>query len=462
MVEKIGSPFLVLILGFSGLVCFGASRTQTQPPQEESQLEEGIKQLANGNFTEALTAFSRFKQNAPQDARPYFYSGLALTDAGRLTAAALELSEAVRLDPQRPDYLIFQANIFARLKQKTHANDVLTSFQSADAERFEASWLQMLAEVYYRLERFDDALRMLNLLEKRNPDDPRLDLNRGQVYAVQNQLDKAQESFRKSIAKHPDNALTHFELGKLLYQSNDLTAAKKSLLEAVRLEKNNPQYLQKLGAVCLALQEVDEAIPHLERAAALDPDSPQINYSLGQAWHRKGERQKAAEYIRKFQELKRREEQTGEIERTLAHGERMMDEGNPAEAAASFEQVVKLDSTNWTAHAYLAEMFIESGDWRKAWPHLAKMEELDAESVVGNYLMARQWYLRKDFNHARAYAEKVRQSRPAHAELRNLLGRIYLGLSEPEKARHEFEEAVRLAPERADYRENLQKLNLSK
>src|SRR5215510_8366900 len=462
MIGKILSPCLLLILGFSGLVCFGAPRTQVQRPQGESQLEEGMKHLANGHLTEALAAFSRFKQIVPQDARPYFYSGVALTDAGRLTAAALELSEAVRLDPQRLDYLIFQANIFARLKQKTQANDVLASFQSADAERLEASWLQLLAEVYYRLERFDDAQRMLNLLEKRNPDDPRLYLNRGQVYAVQNQLDKAQESFRKSIAKHPDNALTHFELGKLLYQSNDLAAAKKSLLEAVRLEKNNPQYLQKLGAVCLSLQEVDEAMPHHERAAELDPDSPQINYSLGQAWHRKGERQKAAEYIRKFQELKRRDEQIEEIERTLARGERMLDEGNDAEARAAFEQVVHADPNNWTAHGYLAEMFLGDADWRKAWPHLAKMEEVDAESVVGNYLMARHWYLRKEFERARGYAERVKQSRPAHAELRNLLGQIYLGLGQPEKAGHEFEEAVRLAPERADFRENLQKLKLAK
>src|SRR5262245_12582857 len=113
MLEKIGSRCLVLILGLSGIVCFGASRTQTPPPQGESQLQEGIMHLANRHLTEALAAFSRFKQIAPQDARPYFYSGVALTEASRLTAAALELSEAVRLGPQRLDYLIFQANIFA-------------------------------------------------------------------------------------------------------------------------------------------------------------------------------------------------------------------------------------------------------------------------------------------------------------------------------------------------------------
>ncbi len=450
---------LILLSLIAGVFVCVAQSQLTAQTQQGHQLDEGVKLLSQGRFNEAIAVFNRFKQANPQDARAYFYSGMALTEAGRLTAAALELGEAVRLDPQRPEYLIFQASVFARLKQRAYAEDALAIFQKQGAsEKLGAVWLWLMVDAYYRVERFDDALRALDLMEKRNPDDPRLDLNRGQVYAIQSRFDPALESLRKSIAKHPGNALAHFELGKLLYQSNDLPAAKKALLEAVRLEKKNPQYLQKLGAVCLALREVDEAIARLERAAALDPNSSQINYSLGQAYGRKGEREKAAEFINRFRELKQREEQAEELDRVLARGERMLDERNDAEARAAFEQVVQADPNNWTAHGYLAEMFLGAADWRKAWPHLAKMEELDAESVVGNYLMARYWHLRQEFEKARGYAEKVKQSRPAHAELRNLLGKIHLGLGERERAIREFEEAVRLAPERADFRENLQKL----
>jgi tetratricopeptide (TPR) repeat protein len=452
---------LILLSLIAGhFICFPQSNPKAQAP---SLLEEGVKLLSQGRFNEAITVFNRFKQANPQDARAYFYCGLALTESARLSAAALELGEAVRLDPRHPEYLILQASVYARLKQKSQVDDTLAIFQKvATAELLDASWLWLLIDTYYRMEQLDDALRTLEQMEKRFPNDPRLELNQGQVYVIQNKSDLALESFRKSIAKHPDNALAHFELGKLLYQSNEMSAAKKALLEAVRLETKNPQYLQKLGAVCLSLKEVDEAITYLENARALDPNSVEINYSLAQAWQRKADRQKAAEYLRKFQELKQRAEQAGEIERILARGERMLDEGNPKEAAAAFEQVVQLDANNWTAHAYMAEMFLEERDWQKAWPHLAKMEELDAESVVGNYLMARHWYLRKEFDRARNYAEKVKQSRPAHAELRNLLGKIYLGLSQPDKARHEFAEAVRLAPERPDFRENLQKLKDTK
>ena len=439
------------------------ARAQSAQSQPDEDLDKGRKLLAEGRFIEALTVFNRYKQAYPADARAYFHAGMSLAEAGRLTAAALELGEAVRLDPQRPEYLVLQANVFARLKQKRYVDDTLAIFQQAGAvERLDATWLWLLVDAYYRVERFDDTLRALDVMGTRFPDDPRLDLNRGQVYALQGQFDLALKSLRKSVAKYPDNPLAHYELGKLLYRRGDLPASKKVLLEAVRLEKNNAEYLRQLGTVLLALNEVDEATVHFQQAAALDPQDPQIYLSLGQAYQRKGEREKALEFRKKYQEMsvakKQKETQVDEVDRWLALGERLQDEGKDAEARAAFEQVVQADPNNWTAHGYLAEMFLGAEDWRKAWPHLAKMEELDAESVVGNYLMARYWHLRQEFEKARGFAEKVKQSRPAHAELRNLLGKIYLGLGEREPAIREFEEAVRLAPERADFRDNLQKL----
>jgi tetratricopeptide (TPR) repeat protein len=443
------------------------AQAQSAQSQPDEDLDKGRKLLAEGRFIEALTVFNRYKQAYPADARAYFHAGMSLAESGRLTAAALELGEAVRLDPRHREYLILQASVFARLKQKSHADDALASFQKAGAtEGLDASWLWLLVDTYYRVERFDDTLRALDVMGTRFPDDTRLDLNRGQVYALQGQFDLALKSLRKSVAKYPDNPLAHYELGKLLYRRGDLPASKKALVEAVRLEKNNAEYRSKLGTVLLALNEVDEAMVHFQQAAALDPQDPQIYLSLGQAYQRKGEREKALELRKKYQEMsvakKQKETQVDEVDRWLALGERLQDEGKDAEARAAFEQVVQADPNNWTAHGYLAEMFLADADWRSAWPHLAKMEALDAESVVGNYLMARHWYLRKEFEQARGYAERVKQWRPAHAELRNLLGQIYLGLGQPEKAGREFDEAVRLAPERADFRENLQKLKLAK
>jgi tetratricopeptide (TPR) repeat protein len=69
--------------------------------------------------------------------------------------------------------------------------------------------------------------------------------------------------------------------------------------------------------------------------------------------------------------------------------------------------------------------------------------------------MAKHWYERKEYDKARAYAEKVKSFRPSHAELRSLLGHIYLRLDQQEKALREYEAAVLLAPDRSDFREDL-------
>ena len=86
------------------------------------------------------------------------------------------------------------------------------------------------------------------------------------------------------------------------------------------------------------------------------------------------------------------------------------------------------------------------------------MEKVDPDSVVGAYLMARYWHQQQRFDQARAYAEKVRLSARPRGTSQSL-GNIYLRLNQTEKARAEFEAAVKLAPERADFREDLRKID---
>ena len=107
----------------------------------------------------------------PQRCSPLlFMPGMALTESGRLTSAALELTEAVLLDPQHPEYRNLQANVFARLKQRPHVDEALEPLQTAGAtEKLDASWLWLLVDSYYRVERFDDTLKTLDLMAEEIP-----------------------------------------------------------------------------------------------------------------------------------------------------------------------------------------------------------------------------------------------------------------------------------------------------
>lgn len=455
------STFLLL----SSLVCsLAALGAESHSRGIEEELAKGDRFLTQGRFAEAVNVFTRLKQSHLKDARPYFYLGMALSQMGRVTAAASELNEAVRLDPTKPEYRLFQSDVLTRLGHKTLALGAIAIFKGNQAaNRLTTAWLWLLSDVYYRLEQNDDALRILEILSKRNPDDPRNDLNRGQVYVFKGNQDLARRFFEKSIERNPsNNAQAYFELGKILHQKDEMALAKNALLQAVKQEGKSAEYLEKLAVVCLARNEVDEAIEYLRRAEAAGPKLPEIYYNLGRAYQKKGDRTKAEDYLKKFAEAtstqrnkKNRSRESGNL---ISLGEKQMDQGDKAQARAAFEQALQVDPENWDAHGFLAEMLLESGDLELAKPHLLKMQELDADSVVGNFLMATYWYRCKDLEKALHYADRAKSSQPDNSELRNLLGNIYSGIGREKDALHEYEAAVRLSPDRSDYRQNLEVL----
>jgi len=460
--RKLALLSLAWMMG-TGSAFFYSAPCQAVLAASEDRLEEGFRHLSQGRLEEALHAFTDFKQTAPQDFRPYFYSGIALTELGRLSAAASEILEAVRLAPDRAECRVFQANVLQKLKQREEAVRALEFFdEGARPEQLDTAWLRLLADVYFKLEKIDQTLRALDLLAQRDPRDARVDLDRGLVYVVVGKPNVALDHFKKSISKSKENPLAYFELGKILYQRNELDAAKQALSEAVRLREDHPEYLYKLGMVCLARGEVEEALGYLKQAEPAAGAFPEIYFALGRAYQRKGNQSTGNKYRRKFEEAmaaeRKEKERMSLANRLLSRGETQLDRGNTAEARSLFEQAIQADPNRWEPHGYLAEMFLASGDLKLAYPHLVKMEEIDPDSAVGNFLAATYWYRLKDFGRARDYAEKVKRSRPGNSEVRGLLGKVYLELGQKEKALREFEAAARLAPDRAEFREQLERL----
>ncbi len=97
------SAFAVALWLFAFVVNLPAAG-QSSAPSPEGQLAEGIKLLSAGNLPEAVKTLNAAKQSAPQDARPYFYCGMAVAQAGKMRDAAAELAEAVHLAPDRADF----------------------------------------------------------------------------------------------------------------------------------------------------------------------------------------------------------------------------------------------------------------------------------------------------------------------------------------------------------------------
>jgi tetratricopeptide (TPR) repeat protein len=450
---------IFFVCSFGAPSAFGAGQSGTD--RLEARLAEGIRLLGEGRLLESVDVLNSAKQSAPQDARPYFYCGMALAQAGRMRDAASELGEAVHLAPEQLDYRVFQTHVLEQLKQTAAAQEAVAAFQNEQTlGRLDTAWLRLLADVYYRLQMTDQALRILDLWAKRDPADARIDLYRGQVYVVKSQPDMALSSFRRSLEKSTENPQAYFELGAILYERNQLPQAKDALLNAVREDANNSEFRTKLASIYLAMGNADAAIETLKPIEAPGVSlPPTYYYTLARAYRSKGDAARSSAYMESFEQAtaveRDHEARKLEAERPIAQAQRELEHGNPKAARVLFEKALQADANQWEPHAYLAEMDLDAGDMAGAYPHLQKLEEIDPDSATGNFLMARYWFQRLNYDRARLYAEKVKLSRPANSEVRALLGGIYAELGDKEKARQEYQEAVRLAPDRADLRQRL-------
>ena len=455
------------LLAFGIALCLCASVVnlhagQASPPVE-AQLAEGIKLLSAGSLAEAIKALNAAKQSAPQDARPYFYCGMALAQAGQMRDAAAEIAEAVHLAPDQLDYRVFQAHVFQQLVQTAAAENTLAVFKSDKAlHQLDPAWLRLLGDVYYRLGKTDETLRVLDRWAEVAPNDAQIDLDRGQVYVMKGEPERAVKFFETSLHESSQNPQAYFELGKIYYRRHEFPAAKEALLNAVREDATNPEYVSKLASVCLAMGDPESAIEELKKVESAGSSFPAIYYDLSRAYRSKGDSIRSAAYARKFDEVTSAERaRTARREaagRPLGQAERLLEQGHPAEARALFQKSLEVDPGLWEPNAYLAEMDLDSGNLEDAYSHLRRLQDIDPESAIGNFLMARYWFKQKKYEAARIYAEKVKLIRPDNSELRSLLGNIYLELGQKEKAREEFETAVRLAPDRADFRAQLEKV----
>lgn len=429
----------------------------------EGPLADGVGLISEGQFSEAVKALNRAKQQAPQDARPYFYCGMALTQAGQLEDAAAELVEAVHLAPDKLEYRVFEAHVLEQLVQFNAAEHALAVFQDlARVRQLPPSWLRLLADVYYRMGKTDDALRVLDLWAQNAPHNADIDLYRGQAYVIKSQPDVALKFFRTSLSESDQNPQAYFEVGKILYQRSDFAAAREALEKAVQQDGENPEYRSKLASSYLALGDPDAAIACLSKVESFGDRFSAIYYDLGRAYRAKGDAARGAEYMKRFQQITAAEreklEQRTAVDRPIGQAERQLDQGHTEAARALFEKALQMDPNRWEPNAYLAEMDLNSGDDKGAYPLLQKLEQINPESPIGNFLIARYWFHQQDYTLARVYAEKVRTSRPDNSALRAMLGDIYMQLGEKQKATEEYEETLRLAPDRQDVRERLAKL----
>src|ERR1051326_967090 len=182
--------------------------------------------------------------------------------------------------------------------------------RSVDLSASHSETFRYLAEIYRVRGMPDKALGHYQSLLQREPNDVEALFQAGYLSFELNQLDQAENYFRKLIAVDPKHAGGAANLAALQARYNEKHVGLNektpgvTLREVVQANPNSVEAHVNLGAQLITEGVYPEALTILERAATLRPNSAAIQYDLGLAQLKNNKYEDAVNANKKALELK--------------------------------------------------------------------------------------------------------------------------------------------------------------
>ncbi|WP_034383354.1 tetratricopeptide repeat protein [Deinococcus sp. YIM 77859] len=352
---------------------------------------------------------------APPAARPtppaanYVVLGNYYYTQGQFDLAYVAFRAAAEMEPRNADALLGLGRSQMRLRLYAPAIETLRRLVTQDPGN--VSGYIALSQAYQQqfmgasdrsavTGNLAEALRVLDAAERTVQDqagpEQRVNLSkvwneRGYVYKLQGDLNRALDAFRQASALNPDNAVILSNLGEMHYATGNLVAALDSLQKAVIADPRDP-YSRAYYAKLLALSgNTTAAKPEAAQAARLAPTNA---YAVGQYG--------VVSYLSK----------------------------DPATARVQLAQAVKLDPLRYPEfYYYLGRLDLDAGDLKAA------RENLTRAAALGSTIPEYAYYLGLSYERgagviapdrikARENYERALKLNPNYALAREALNRV--------------------------------------
>ncbi|MCH7813155.1 MAG: tetratricopeptide repeat protein [Planctomycetes bacterium] len=271
------------------------------------------------------------------------------------------------------------------------------------------------------------------------------------------QLEAAESQAQSAIQMLPTYTPARLLLGRVLWEGHALDRAEPIFAELTRTDPRCAAGFYWLGRIHAKQARTQAAIDAFAAALALVPDNADVHYAMAMAWRDQGDTDRAAEYLKRYQEDRRprlyddpyadrlQRLRTG-ADHAFQLGLRLSESGRFEEAITKYRQALEADPELAEAHQNLGVALMRLGELDAAIEHLRRAVEINpslpqAHTNLGNAL-ARAGRA----SEARlSYAEALRLDSQNPA-VYNDFGNFLLGAGDFEQAVKQYEQAIRLAP----------------
>ncbi len=134
-----------------------------------------------------------------------------------------------------------------------------------------------------------EAVKQLSKAMEESPDNAELYYQRGQLYANQKFLNRAEDDFIDAVKRDSLNPLYHYVLGRTQYAMNQTKDAANQYEKALALKPDYTEVLIKLADLYFVVKEHPKSLELLNRGIKMDPSNAYLYHMLGMNYKEMGD-----------------------------------------------------------------------------------------------------------------------------------------------------------------------------
>lgn len=179
----------------------------------------------------------------------------------------------------------------------------------------------------FKQKNYEQALENYNKFLEKNPELFQVHLSIGNCYREMGQMEKALDEYQIVIDKADEEKQKEKEvkakaiagIGEVYLMQDDLDKAQQYFEKSLELNPNDQILAYNVGEIYFSHQKMDQAIKYYQLAAQVNPDWPDPYLRMGYAYLNKKEYEKAEETFNKFLEMEPNTQRAASVKNVLEY-----------------------------------------------------------------------------------------------------------------------------------------------
>jgi len=377
--------------------------------------------------------------------------GYLLERQTKLDSAESQYLAAIELEPENVVFYNRLGAVYANKNQPDKARQTFRRALAVDGHN--AAAYQGLAELSLAEGDTAAAVRHLHAALESDPGYPFAYKELGRIAMARNRFKEARELLGRALNLNDSDAEIHNDLGRIYVQTGQFELAGRCFELAFKLNPEDPETHNNFGSLYTKMQDYDRASASYRAALALDPDNVSAHEGMGSILLARGELDRAEIHLRRSLEIDAENDGIWyRLGTLLVQNKRLV------EAQNAFESALKVNPANLSALHGLGLIFLNNKEYGRAADAFRRVWRADPDNPNVCLMLAKALAAPGgDTDEAIRLYRRVEQLAPGpqvHLEL----GNLHLRRGEKEKARTEFEKALRLDPGNEKLKDYLSRL----